>query len=172
VKTAGNYTIQSESALGTFGSLYKNTFGPTYPSVDMLQFNDNGTSSIQFLLSMWLQPRLEYILVATTSLPMRQGDISIIVQDPPSHPPIGVRASVSGLYILQWNSTLDTAGYIFNSTLRQITDVSGGISQFLMMIALQAMFNYTLLVSTYSQNDTGPFSISARGHGMVTFSPY
>jgi hypothetical protein len=82
VNTAGSYTIQSNSTLNTFGYLYNNTFDTTYPSVNVLQFNDNATSSGQFLLSMWLQPMFNYILVATTSLTVWQGDISIIVQGP------------------------------------------------------------------------------------------
>jgi hypothetical protein len=95
--------------------------------------------------------------------------------------PIGFMTPTSGVYVIQSNSTLDTVGSIFNSTMRQITDLSvsvmdddesGGNSQFLMTISLQAMFNYTLLVRTYFPNITGPFSVSARGDAMVTFSPY
>jgi hypothetical protein len=82
VYTAGNHTIQSNGIQDTFGYLYNNTFDPTYPSVNLLQFNDNGTSSAQFWLSMWLQPMIDYILVATTSLPLTEAAMPIVVQGP------------------------------------------------------------------------------------------
>ena len=92
--------------------------------------------------------------------------------------PIGFMTATSGDYVIQSNSTLDTYGYIFNSTVRQITgvsgalmsdDESGGNSQFLMTISVQAMFNYTLIATTFAANVTGPFSVSATGDPPLTF---
>ena len=85
----------------------------------------------------------------------------------------------SGLYMIQSNSSLDTFGYIFNSTVRQVTNVSdafmfnddgAGNSQFRMTLTLQAMLNYTLMVTTYNAGETGPFSVRAFGGSIVTFS--
>ena len=92
--------------------------------------------------------------------------------------PIGFMTTTSGNYNIQSNSSLDTLGYIFNSTVHQITGVSGALmfdddsgedSQFLMTISVQAMFNYTLIVTTYAANMTGPFSVSASGDPPLTF---
>ena len=84
----------------------------------------------------------------------------------------------SGVFNIQSNGSLDTFGYIFNTTLHQIgnpseavmsNDDGGGASQFLMTMYLQAMFNYTLVVTTYYPNVTGPFSVSVAGQASVTF---
>jgi hypothetical protein len=92
--------------------------------------------------------------------------------------PIGIRAAASGLYILQSVSYLDTYGYIFNSTVRQITNASeavasnhqgAGNSQFRFVFPLEAMFNYTLVFTTYTANTRGPFSIRAIGPLPITF---
>ena len=82
VSTAGNYTIRSSSPLDTCGYLYNNTFDTTYPSRNMLQFNDDDAGSTQFLLSMWLQTMTDYILVATTFYPFYTGAFSVVVQGP------------------------------------------------------------------------------------------
>ena len=82
VHTPGNYSIRSISALDTFGSLYNDTFDPTYPSLNLLQSNDDGAGSSQFFLSLVLQTMIDYILVATTFSPMETGEFSIIVQGP------------------------------------------------------------------------------------------
>ena len=91
---------------------------------------------------------------------------------------IGFMTATSGEYVIQSNSSLDTVGYIFNSTVRQTTDVSGalmsddesgGNGQFLMRISLRAMFNYTLLVTTSLSNITGSFSVSGGGDPPINF---
>ena len=92
--------------------------------------------------------------------------------------PIGFMTATSGDYVIQSNSTMETAGYIFNSTFSQIKDVSGvlmsdddssGYHQFLMTTSVRTMFNYTLIVTTYAANMTGPFSVSATGDPPLTF---
>ena len=82
VSTNDSYSIQSNSSMDTFGYLYKNAFDPTYPSLNMLQFNDDGAGSSQFLLSMWLQTMQDYIVVATTFRVSDTGAFTIIVQGP------------------------------------------------------------------------------------------
>ena len=86
----------------------------------------------------------------------------------------------SGLCLIQSNSSLDTYGYIFNTTVHQIANASGavifnddggGFFQFRMKMYLQAMFNYTLVFTTYYKNITGPFSVSAAGSASITFFP-
>ena len=89
-------------------------------------------------------------------------------------------ALTSGLLNIASNSSLDTVGYIFNTTVDQIEDVSGAVmfdddggenGQFLMIIYLQAMLNYTLVVTTFAIEEIGPFSVSASGNASVTFFP-
>ena len=82
VYTAGNYTIRSSSRLDTFGYLYNNTFDPTYPSRNMLQYDDQSAWAYQFLLSMYLQTLTNYIVVATTYDALATGSFSILVQGP------------------------------------------------------------------------------------------
>jgi hypothetical protein len=87
-------------------------------------------------------------------------------------------ASASGLYILQSISTFDTYGYIFNSTVRQNTNASGAVAfnddgggsgQFRIVFILEAMFNYTLVATTYSTNIRGPFLVRATGVLPIMF---
>ena len=84
----------------------------------------------------------------------------------------------SGNYVIQSNSSIDTYGYIFNSSVRQITnargafmfnDDNGGNRQFKMEIVLQSMINYTLVVTTFGRDITGPFSVIAYGTAPVSF---
>ena len=279
VYTSGNYSIRSNSSLDTFGYLYNSTFDLTYPSENLLQSNDDGSGSRQFLLSQVLQTMNDYILVATTFDPAITGVFAIIVKGPaavslslinatgqwrwhardyprsknvsrekytsapipsliqlfvrrilavlerePDDPmwlyssfsclaspppiqsfytsaltnnslrfcrtgsctgslqyyqPIGFMTLTSGVFSIRSNGSLDSFGYIYNSTLHQLADASGavmynddapGSTQFLMKMSLQAMFNYTLVVTTYFPNVTGPFSVSATGRTPVYFS--
>ena len=67
--------------------------------------------------------------------------------------PIGFMTATSGEYDIRSNSSVDTVGYIFDSVVHQVTNVSGAILfddesggnyQFAMTISLRAMFNYNL----------------------------
>ena len=82
VYTPDNYSIRSSSSLDTFGYLYNNNFDPTYPFLNLLQSNDDGAGSSQFLLSRVLQTMVDYILVVTAYHPATTGAFSIIVQGP------------------------------------------------------------------------------------------
>ena len=82
VYVPGSYSIRSNSSLDTFGYLYNSTFDLSYPSENLLQSNDDGSGSRQFLLSQVLQTMNDYILVATTFDPAITGAFSIIVQGP------------------------------------------------------------------------------------------
>ena len=83
VYTAGNYIITSSSSMDTYGYLYTNTFYATYPSFNLLQFNDDGVlSGGDFSLSSVLQIMTDYILVATTYSSSDVGAFLIIVQGP------------------------------------------------------------------------------------------
>ena len=95
-----------------------------------------------------------------------------------SYQPIGFMTATSGTYDIRSNGTLDTVGYIFNYTVRQITSVngavmsddqSGGSDQFSMTVSARAMFNYTLIVTTYDPIVIGPFSVIAAGDSPLTF---
>ena len=82
VSTSGNYTIQSNSSIDTYGYIYNNTFNPANRTLNMLQSNDDGAGNTQFLLSLWLQTMTNYIVVATTYSAITTGSFFVIVQGP------------------------------------------------------------------------------------------
>lgn len=84
VFTSGNYTIRSSSSIDTFGYLYNNDFDSTYPTLNMLAYNDDDTvaGTKHFKLSRWLQAMNDYILMVTTYLTSVTGPFSISVQGP------------------------------------------------------------------------------------------
>jgi hypothetical protein len=73
-----------------------------------------------------------------------------------------------GIYNLWSNSTMDTYGYLYNddfnpfnpsTNLLAMDDGSNGEDQFKLTICLLANTTYILLVTTYSPDTVGPFSI-------------
>lgn len=87
--------------------------------------------------------------------------------------------SKSGTYALLSDSNIDTYGLIyenhFNSTsldenlLMQNDDGPRG-NQFQLIIYLEAAVNYILVVTTYTANVKGSFSVTGRGVGSVGFT--
>jgi hypothetical protein len=69
VATAGYYNITSNSSVDTYGSIYTDSFDPTYPDRNLLAQNDDGGDNRQFMLTVFLQPWNRYVLVATTFNP-------------------------------------------------------------------------------------------------------
>ena len=69
VATAGYYSITSTSNVDTYGSIYSDSFDPTYPDRNLLAQNDDGGDNRQFKLPVFLQPWNRYVLVATTYSP-------------------------------------------------------------------------------------------------------
>ncbi|CAF0968915.1 unnamed protein product [Adineta ricciae] len=89
-----------------------------------------------------------------------------------------LNASFSGSYQVKSISKIDLYGYLYSGyfvskmpsvNLLQYDDDSGGNQQFL-FDAWLTPDNYTLVVTTYSGNVTGPFSLAITGPGTVVFS--
>ncbi|CAF1454972.1 unnamed protein product [Adineta ricciae] len=85
----------------------------------------------------------------------------------------------SGYYDLTSVSRLDTHGYLYNGTFNPFdpqsnliahNDDGAGGGQFKLPVYLQAGIPYTLVVTTHSAGNTGPFSVIAEGPGNIHFS--
>ena len=94
--------------------------------------------------------------------------------------PIGIMSLTSDVYILESVGIISNYGYIFNSTVRRITNLTrstavwgdqrGWGSLFPITVAVRAMLNYTLVFSTYLTSYTGPISITALGNSPLIFT--
>ena len=80
--TGAYYAFWSNSTLDMYGYIYKNTFNPFNPSINLLSQDDNECFNMQFLLRVQLQANTTYVLVATTYRPNRMGNFSIIISGP------------------------------------------------------------------------------------------
>ncbi|CAF4036671.1 unnamed protein product [Adineta steineri] len=179
VTTTGAYTIFSDSPMDTYGFLYSNTFDPSFPDQNLMLYNDNAAApNNQFVLIATLQAMKQYTLVVTTYWPSNTGAFSIIEVGPAS---VGFSIATTGLYTIVSNSTMDTYGYLYNDTLNpsfpdqnlMLSDNDAGSnSQFMLIITLQAMKQYTLVVTTYWAITTGTFSIIALGPASMNFSTH
>ncbi|CAF4733847.1 unnamed protein product, partial [Rotaria sp. Silwood2] len=75
---SGNYTIETYSSIDTYGYLYSSTFDPASISTNLLAENDDGPTSTNFLISIYLQALTQYIVVVTTFYPNTTGSFSIV----------------------------------------------------------------------------------------------
>ncbi|CAF0968219.1 unnamed protein product [Adineta ricciae] len=91
---------------------------------------------------------------------------------------IEINVNTSGNYTITSNSKFDTYGYIYNKTfspffpsvnLVKSADDEGGNHQFLFDIDLQAGTMVTLVITTYSPNTAGAFSVIVAGPTTVQF---
>ncbi|CAF1441666.1 unnamed protein product [Adineta ricciae] len=92
---------------------------------------------------------------------------------------IEISVSVTGIYLIQSNSHLDTYGYLYdnnfnptspNENILLSNDDGGGNQQFLLTIVLQAVHKYILIVTTYGVGVTGTYSIVGLGSNTILFS--
>ena len=74
---SGIYRFQSNSDIRMFGYLYRNTFDPFDPSLNLLAENDRECGGHQLWLNSSLLAEVTYILVATTDIPGRTGSFTI-----------------------------------------------------------------------------------------------
>ena len=90
-----------------------------------------------------------------------------------------ITTSVSGNYTIQSNSTIDAYGYLYLNSFNAndmitnilaIDDDSGENGQFLISYTLQANGRYIVIMTTYFQNITAPFSIIVTGPAIVSMS--
>ncbi|CAF4519539.1 unnamed protein product, partial [Rotaria sp. Silwood2] len=75
---SGTYAIETSSSMDTYGYLYNNTFDPASISTNLLAENDDGPSSTNFQISIYLQALTRYIVVVTTYDPSTTGTFSIV----------------------------------------------------------------------------------------------
>ena len=80
--TGAYYAFWSNSTLDMYGYIYKNTFNPLNPSMNLLSEDDSTCSNMQFGLTVQLQANTTYVLIATTYRPTNTGNFSIIISGP------------------------------------------------------------------------------------------
>ena len=66
IRTTGEYTIRSDSLLDTYGYLYANSFDPSYPTQNLIAYDDDSGASGQFLFNATLGYGRTFVLVVTT----------------------------------------------------------------------------------------------------------
>ncbi|CAF1246345.1 unnamed protein product [Adineta ricciae] len=92
---------------------------------------------------------------------------------------IEISVSVTGVYTIGIDSSMDTYGYLYNNTFDSVDpnrnlllfdDDSGGNGQFMLKYALQATQKYILIATTYDEKITGEFSVTSLGPSTILFS--
>ena len=86
---------------------------------------------------------------------------------------IGLNVSVSGLYYIACNATIDSYGYLWtNSSTTYISenDDDAGNYQFLLTYYLNSTIAYWVVATTYSTLITGNFSIVTSGPAAITYT--
>ena len=78
VEKVGSYSFRSESDFDAYGSIYTNSFDPSYPSHNLLDEDNDSGETGQFNLIVVLQPQSTYILVVTSYAPYATGTFQII----------------------------------------------------------------------------------------------
>jgi hypothetical protein len=84
VYTTGTYTFTSSSSIDTYGCFYQARFDPSYPSENLIAYDDDSAGNGQFQVSGSLQSARTYVLVVTTSSAGVTGSFSIIAVGPAS----------------------------------------------------------------------------------------
>lgn len=82
VSTTGNYTILCNSTMDTYGSIYNNSFDPSFPNLNLMSSDDESGGRLQFKIIIFLLPMAKYILVATTFFSNVTGTFSIVATGP------------------------------------------------------------------------------------------
>ena len=77
IATSGIYRFQSNSVIHMLGYLYRDTFNPFDPSLNLLKENDKECGTHQLWLNSSLSSEVTYILVTTTDIPGRTGAFAI-----------------------------------------------------------------------------------------------
>ena len=91
-----------------------------------------------------------------------------------------VVVNMTGAYMFTSSSSMDTVGSLYQGffdpsrqsySQRVEDDESGGNGQFKFIDTLQAGVTYILVVTTYANLTTGPFSVTVSGPRAVSFLP-
>ncbi|CAF1552686.1 unnamed protein product, partial [Adineta ricciae] len=92
---------------------------------------------------------------------------------------VKINISISGYHTIVSNSSMDTYGYLYNSTFDPLipsqnlivqNDDDAGNHQFKLRYLFQSAETYILVVTTYYINTTGSFTLTATGEGSVIFN--
>jgi hypothetical protein len=78
----GYYSFASNSTIDTYGYVYKSSFNPFDPSMNLIGSDDQQGCENQFKLITYLQTSTIYILVVTTYYSNKTGPFSIIALGP------------------------------------------------------------------------------------------
>ncbi len=82
VNTTGNYRFVSQSYIDTYGYIYQGNFNPSYPSMNILEEDDQNGGNNQFRIIVNLRSESKYILVFTTYIEDITGPFSIVSYGP------------------------------------------------------------------------------------------
>ncbi|UJR07257.1 hypothetical protein I4U23_011545 [Adineta vaga] len=82
VQTSGYYDLSSISNIDTHGYLYNGSFNPSNPQLNLITYNDDGSSNSQFKIPVYLEAGHPYVLVVTTHRPGITGPFSVIADGP------------------------------------------------------------------------------------------
>jgi hypothetical protein len=77
VSTTGTYFFTSISSIDTYGCFYNDPVDPSYPSQNLITFNDDGSGGNQFGFNVTLVSGRTYVLIATTYSATVTGSFSI-----------------------------------------------------------------------------------------------
>jgi len=108
VKSAGLYTIASNSRIDTYGYIYEHNFNPFKPFTNLILKTDGYCDNDQFELALNLLEKTTYILVITTIFPNVTGNFSV---------------SVSGPSNISLNHTSEYIRYLKNNSQRNTENV-------------------------------------------------
>ncbi len=82
VNTTGNYRFVSQSNIDTYGYIYRGNFYPSYPSMNILEEDDQNGGINQFQITVELRSESKYTLVVTTYIEDITGPFSILAYGP------------------------------------------------------------------------------------------
>lgn len=82
ISTSGNYRIQSNATIDTYGYLYLNSFNSRNTTQNLLSYNDDGAGNRQFLIAQTLSSFNQYVLVLTTYSSSIIGNFLIEISGP------------------------------------------------------------------------------------------
>ena len=82
VMETATYIFHSNSIIDTYGYIYKDSFNPCNPVLNLISQDDDSGAKMDFQLTSFLQASTTYILVVTTYIKDVTGNFSILVSVP------------------------------------------------------------------------------------------
>jgi hypothetical protein len=84
VSRAGIYLIESHSLIDIYGYIYEDSFNPSNPNWNLLSYDDDSGENRQFKLTIFLRPKITYILIVTTFRRNSTGTFTVNASGPKS----------------------------------------------------------------------------------------